>query len=79
MAASTIERMKSLAKLGRTIIFTIHQPSSDIFRMFDKICLLSKGCVAFLGTPDEANSFFEQYNYFFSKITNFIFVYNVNF
>jgi ATP-binding cassette, subfamily G (WHITE), eye pigment precursor transporter len=60
MAASTIESMKVLTLSCKTIICTIHQPSSDIFQMFDKICLLSKGRVAFLGTTDEAKLFFQK-------------------
>jgi len=34
-ATSVMETLKDLAKSGRTIIQTIHQPNSDIFEMFD--------------------------------------------
>ena len=37
MAMSIVETMKNLAKNGKTIICTIHQPSSELFEMFDKI------------------------------------------
>lgn len=39
--------MKSLAKNGRTVISTIHQPSSEIFGMFDKLILLVQGEVIY--------------------------------
>lgn len=35
--------LKNLAKSGRTIISTIHQPSSEIFSVFDKLMLLVQG------------------------------------
>ena len=42
-AFNVLEIMKSLAKNGRTVISTIHQPSSEIFDMFDKLLLLVQG------------------------------------
>lgn len=32
---------------GRTIVTTIHQPSSDIFNIFDKLMLLSHGSIIY--------------------------------
>lgn len=49
-----------LTKQGTTIMCTIHQPSSQIFSMFHKLLLLADGRVSFLGTPDEAISFFSS-------------------
>jgi len=34
-ATSVMETLKDLAKSGRTIVQTIHQPNSDIFEMMD--------------------------------------------
>lgn len=34
-----------LAKSGRTVILTIHQPRMEIFHMFDRLVLLSDGRV----------------------------------
>lgn len=50
--------LKNLVDKDKTIILTIHQPSSEIFSMFDKLLLMANGRVAFLGTPTEANDFF---------------------
>ena len=61
MAMSIVESMKNLAKQGRTIIFTIHQPSSELFEMFDKLCLITEGRLAFIGDKSKACEFFERY------------------
>ena len=60
MATSIVESMKNLAQNGKTIIFTIHQPSSELFEIFDKICLLSEGRLAFLGDKEKAFDFFQS-------------------
>ena len=61
MAVIIIECLKSLAKKGKTIICTIHQPSSEIFSMFDRICLMAEGRTAFTGNPCDANHFFRRH------------------
>lgn len=42
-AFSIIEVLQSLANEGRTIIFSIHQPRSDMFKQFGGVLLLAKG------------------------------------
>jgi ABC-type multidrug transport system ATPase subunit len=42
-AASIIECLQGLAKEGRTLVLTIHQPSSNLFRSFGNILLLARG------------------------------------
>lgn len=60
MALNVIQVLKGLAQKGKTMICTIHQPSSELYSMFDKLLLLAEGRVAFLGTPDEADTFFRE-------------------
>ena len=60
MAMSIVESMKNLALNGKTIICTIHQPSSEIFEMFDKVCLISEGRLAYIGDRLKAISFFDS-------------------
>ncbi|CAK5076470.1 unnamed protein product [Meloidogyne enterolobii] len=61
LAKQVIQVLKDLARRkNMTIIVTIHQPSSQLFEMFDKICLLAEGKLAFLGTTAEAIPFFER-------------------
>lgn len=58
MAHSVVQVLKKLSQKSKTIILTIHQPSSELFELFDKILLMAEGRVAFLGTPGEAVDFF---------------------
>lgn len=60
MAASVIECLKGLAKKGKTLICTIHQPSSEIYEMFDQICLMAEGRIVFIGEPTTANTLFKE-------------------
>lgn len=46
-ALHVIEILELLAKNGRTVISTIHQPSSNIFMMFDKLILLVEGNIIY--------------------------------
>lgn len=62
MALSVVQVLKNMAHLGKTVVCTIHQPSSEIFALFDKILLMSEGRTAFLGSPEEADEFFTKYD-----------------
>ncbi|KAL5077335.1 hypothetical protein RYX36_016319 [Vicia faba] len=52
--------LQGLAKAGRTIITTIHQPSSRIFHMFDKLLLISEGYPIYYGTARETIEYFSS-------------------
>ncbi|XP_009796612.1 ABC transporter G family member 3-like isoform X1 [Nicotiana tabacum] len=41
--------LKKLANSGCTLIFTIYQSSTEVFGLFDRICLLSNGKTLFFG------------------------------
>ncbi|GFY89416.1 white-brown complex-like protein [Actinidia rufa] len=43
---------------GRTIIASIHQPSSEVFGLFQNLYLLSSGRVVYFGPASAANEFF---------------------
>nr|QER78503.1 ATP-binding cassette transporter [Diaphorina citri] len=45
-----ISLLKFLARQGRTIVCTLHQPSSTIFHMLDHVYLLAKGFCIYQGT-----------------------------
>lgn len=60
MASNVLQVLKGLANKGKTIIITIHQPSSELFNLFDKMLLMAEGRVAFLGTPMQATQFFDE-------------------
>ena len=57
MATSVVETLRTLASQGRTIICTIHQPSSQITELFDKVLLMAEGRTAYLGDVNDANYF----------------------
>ena len=59
MAMSIVESMRTLANNGKTIICTIHQPSSELFEMFDKVCFISEGRLGYIGDRIKAKEFFE--------------------
>ncbi|KAG1342344.1 ABC transporter G family member 11 [Cocos nucifera] len=56
-----MNRIVSLARHdGRTIIASIHQPSSEVFELFDNLCLLSSGKTVYFGPASLTNEFFAQ-------------------
>ncbi|KAG5327518.1 WHITE protein, partial [Pseudoatta argentina] len=59
MAHQVVSILKALAARGKTIIVTLHQPSSELFALFDKILLMAEGRVAFMGTAAQACTFFK--------------------
>ncbi|XP_030764169.1 ABC transporter G family member 36-like [Sitophilus oryzae] len=60
MAMNVVQILKQMAFAGKTVICTIHQPSSELYAMFDKLLLMAEGRIAFLGTPEEADIFFRE-------------------
>ncbi|XVF04152.1 hypothetical protein REPUB_Repub05bG0057500 [Reevesia pubescens] len=52
-----------LAEGGRTVVLTIHQPSSRLFYMFHKILLLSEGNPLYFGQGSAAMDFFSSIGY----------------
>ena len=60
MAESVVHTLKMLAGKGKTIVCTIHQPSSEIFTLFDNLILLAEGNVMYLGSANDAKSFFSS-------------------
>ncbi|XP_039141933.1 LOW QUALITY PROTEIN: ABC transporter G family member 26 [Dioscorea cayenensis subsp. rotundata] len=52
--------LQNLAKAGRTIITTIHQPSSRMFYMFDKLLLISEGKPIFYGKARDSMKYFSS-------------------
>ena len=60
MAMMLVDCMRNLAQQGKTIICTIHQPSSELFQMFDRYCMMTEGRLAYLGEASGACNFFES-------------------
>uniref|UniRef100_A0A1I8NMU7 ABC transporter domain-containing protein n=1 Tax=Stomoxys calcitrans TaxID=35570 RepID=A0A1I8NMU7_STOCA len=62
-AQQLVQTLYELAKKGTTILCTIHQPSSQLFDMFNNVLLLADGRVAFTGSPQNALEFFAEHGY----------------
>ncbi|XP_042044680.1 ABC transporter G family member 15-like isoform X3 [Salvia splendens] len=55
-----IQSIKNLARDGRTVISSIHQPSSEVFALFDDLFLLSGGETVYCGEAKMAIKFFAE-------------------
>ncbi|GAA5967082.1 hypothetical protein JCM11641_000435 [Rhodosporidiobolus odoratus] len=59
-AFNVVESLAQLARnYKRTVVFTIHQPQSNIVALFDKLVLLAKGKVVYSGKADASQAYFE--------------------
>jgi len=57
-AFNVISILQQLARLQRSVLCTIHQPSSEIFHLFDKAIFLVQGQVVYHGPPSGIRSHF---------------------
>jgi ABC-type multidrug transport system ATPase subunit/ABC-type multidrug transport system permease subunit len=58
---NVMDLLKELTIKGQLIFVVIHQPSSDIFKMFDKLFILDKGgFAAYYGNPVESVTHFKK-------------------
>ncbi|KAJ2392525.1 hypothetical protein GGI23_005201 [Coemansia sp. RSA 2559] len=48
-ALSVTHHLRSIARTGRTVITVMHQPSSEMFEIFDDILILCEGHIVYLG------------------------------
>ncbi len=49
-----VSTLRNLARDGRTVIASIHQPSSEVFELFDNLTLLSGGRLVYFGEAKAA-------------------------
>ncbi|KAK8954764.1 ABC transporter G family member 9 [Platanthera zijinensis] len=57
-AQRIVSTLSELSGGGRAVLMTIHQPSSRLFYMFDKVLLLSEGNPVYFGRPGDAMGYF---------------------
>ncbi|XP_076944784.1 ABC transporter G family member 15-like [Bidens hawaiensis] len=55
-----VQALKALARDGRTVISSIHQPSSEVFALFDDLLLLSGGEKVYFGDARDAITYFAE-------------------
>ncbi|KAF2289585.1 hypothetical protein GH714_037309 [Hevea brasiliensis] len=59
-ALRIVQMLQDIAEAGKTVVTTIHQPSSRLFHKFDKLILLGKGSLLYFGQASEAMSYFSS-------------------
>ena len=57
-AVQLCQVLKKVANAGSSVLFTIHQPASEIFNSFDSLILLNKGRVMYNGPVPEVSEYF---------------------
>jgi hypothetical protein len=50
--------LKKVADSGASVLFTIHQPASDIFDSFDRVILMNHGRIMYQGTVENVSDYF---------------------
>ncbi|KAK4272648.1 hypothetical protein QN277_021171 [Acacia crassicarpa] len=59
-ASRTVQMLQKIAEAGKTVVTTIHQPSSRLFHKFDKLILLGKGSLLYFGKASDAMLYFQS-------------------
>ena len=60
-AENVMDLLRQLSREGKLIFVVIHQPSSDIFRMFDQLLMLDTGGYpVYFGNPTDAITYFKR-------------------
>ncbi|OMJ86035.1 hypothetical protein SteCoe_12540 [Stentor coeruleus] len=69
-AEVVIKLLKKQAHKGRTIITTVHQPSSTMFEMFDRLILMVNGHFVYQGLARNSRLYFDNLGYVCDEYTN---------
>jgi hypothetical protein len=70
VATLVVGALRDLARNGRTVVCTIHQPRSSIFAMFDQLMLLTDGRLVYIGDAHGAVGYFETLHFRCPDLTN---------
>ncbi|KAE9311580.1 Protein white [Phytophthora fragariae] len=70
MAETVTMQLQQIARDGRTVIATIHQPSSELFALFDQLYLLSDGSPVYQGKALESVDYFASLGYACPSLMN---------
>jgi ABC-type multidrug transport system ATPase subunit len=62
-ALQLVDVLHKVARAGASVLFTIHQPASEIFNSFDHLILLNKGLVMYRGSVAAVPSYFSERNF----------------
>ena len=59
-AVQLCQVLKKVANAGSSVLFTIHQPASEIFGSFDRLILMNKGRVMYQGSVQAVPGYFAE-------------------
>eukprot|EP00550_Attheya_septentrionalis_P002132 CAMPEP_0198291248 /NCGR_PEP_ID=MMETSP1449-20131203/8839_1 /TAXON_ID=420275 /ORGANISM="Attheya septentrionalis, Strain CCMP2084" /LENGTH=615 /DNA_ID=CAMNT_0043989865 /DNA_START=103 /DNA_END=1947 /DNA_ORIENTATION=- len=62
-AVQLVSVLKKVANAGSSVLFTIHQPASEIFNSFDHLILMNKGRVMYQGSVSKVPAYFADRNH----------------
>ncbi|KAL5204211.1 hypothetical protein ABZP36_009082 [Zizania latifolia] len=62
-AARLVATLSALARKGRTVVMSVHQPSSRVYRMFDSVLLLAEGSCLYFGAGRDAMDYFSSVSF----------------
>lgn len=63
MSHQVIKALRQLTNEGKTVVCTIHQPSTSVFLLAHQLILLCQGHVAYSGPANEVDAFFARCGY----------------
>ncbi|KAK7863083.1 hypothetical protein R5R35_011006 [Gryllus longicercus] len=69
-AMQCTQLMRRIARSGRTVICTIHQPSENMLSMFDQVYILANGYCVYRGSPNDMLPFLNSLGYHCPKYHN---------
>jgi ABC-type multidrug transport system ATPase subunit/ABC-type multidrug transport system permease subunit len=59
-AYNLVELLRDVARAGAAVVCTIHQPSSEVFHLFDLVMFLRAGRIIYSGPAAEISEYFAQ-------------------
>lgn len=62
-ADMVIDILHRQTRIGKTVLLTVHQPSSSIYRKFDTLILLSEGQMMYHGQSKKSRKYFNELGY----------------
>ncbi|KAL3428475.1 hypothetical protein PVAG01_01984 [Phlyctema vagabunda] len=69
-AASIMNALKALSRIGITVVTIVHQPRQDIFQSLDNLILLGAGRMVYQGPQDQMQAYFEAMGFQFPEHGN---------
>ncbi|CAM8950013.1 unnamed protein product [Rhodiola kirilowii] len=69
-AFMVVKVLQRIAKSGSVVIMSIHQPSSRILGLLDRLIFLSRGQTVYSGSPDNLAPYFSEFGYPLSEQEN---------